>query len=315
MMTISTALEQGTYLLTRANAQATDREGSGDHGRARIDPARGRPNWDDRVARLETQVLLSHVLHVDRSFLFAYPERPLSPEQEQQFLALIERRKNGEPTAYLVGHQEFYGLEFLVDKRVLIPRPETELLVETALQACRAMLASGRTPVVADIGTGSGAIPITLAIEEPRLPYLYASDISSDALVVASLNCKQHHVEDRVRLLQGDLLAPLPEPVDVVTANLPYVGTDEMDIVEPGVRNYEPHLALFSGPNGLGLLRRFLVEVQQSHKLKSGAILVLEIGYQQREPLSRMLQELLPRARAVFKKDYAGWDRVLQVAL
>ncbi|HJT57954.1 MAG TPA: peptide chain release factor N(5)-glutamine methyltransferase [Ktedonobacteraceae bacterium] len=301
MMTISTALAQGTYLLTKANLQTGDHE--------------GRPYGDDRVARLETQVLLSHVLHVDRSFLFAYPEHLLSPEQELQFLVLIERRKNGEPTAYLIGHQEFYGLEFLVDQRVLIPRPETELLVEVALQACRTMLASGRIPIVADIGTGSGAIPITLAIEEPRLPYLYASDISSDALAVASLNCQRHDVADRVRLLQGDLLAPLPEPVDVVTANLPYVGTDEVDIVEPGVRDYEPHLALFSGPNGLDLLWRFLVEVQQTNKLKSGAILVLEIGYQQREPLASMLQELLPGARAVFKKDYGGWDRVLHVAL
>ena len=267
------------------------------------------------MARLETQVLLSHIMHVDRSFLFAYPERLLSPEQEQQFLALIERRNNGEPTAYLVGHQEFYGLDFLVNQHVLIPRPETELLVEVALQACRTMLTSGRTPIVADIGTGSGAIPITLAIEEPRLPYLYASDISRDALAVAFLNCQRHGVADRVRLLHGDLLAPLPEPVDVVTANLPYVGTNEMDIVEPDVRDYEPHLALFSGPNGLDLLWRFLMEVQQTNKLKDGAILVLEIGYQQREPLTHMLEELLPGSRAVFKKDYAGWDRVLHVAL
>ena len=264
MMTISNALEQGTYLLTK----------TGSYG----DEITGETSSASRLARLDSQVLLSHVLNVDRSTLFAYPERLLSPEQEQQFLALIEQRKHGEPVAYLVGHQEFYGRDFVVDKRVLIPRPETELLVEVALRACRGMLDAGRTPLVADIGTGSGVIPITLAIEEPRLPYLYASDLSIEALNVAHLNCQRHHVEKRVRLLQGDLLAPLPEPVDVVTANLPYVGTNEMDILEPDVRDYEPHLALFSGPNGLGLLRRFFTEAQHSGKLKNGAVLVFEIG-------------------------------------
>jgi release factor glutamine methyltransferase len=304
MVTIRDALDQGTDLLTEKDSQSNDREGSGDEMRF---------NRGNRQARLDTQVLLSHVLNVDRSFLFTHPERVLTPEQQQQFLALVERRQKGEPTAYLVGSQEFYGRDFLVDNRVLIPRPETELLVETALEVCQSMLAIGRIPIVADIGTGSGAIPITLAIEEPRLPYLYAGDISCDALAVASMNCQRHHVEDRVRLLHGDLLAPLPEPVDVITANLPYVGTDELEILEADVRDYEPPLALFSGPAGLDLLRRFFTETRQSDKLKKGAMLVLEIGYQQREPLARLLQELWPQAYVAFKKDYARWDRVLQI--
>ncbi|HZU68034.1 MAG TPA: peptide chain release factor N(5)-glutamine methyltransferase [Ktedonobacteraceae bacterium] len=313
MMTVRDALEQGTRLLTEKQSQAHDHAGFDDQSGARVDPVHNRPDAEDRLARLDAQVLLSHVLHVERSFLFAYPAHELSPEQEQQFLALIERRKKGEPVAYLVGHEEFYGLDFLVDKRVLIPRPETELLVEQALQVCRSMLAGGRVPIVADIGTGSGAIPITIAVEEPRLPYLYASDISQDALAIASLNCRRHHVEERVRLLYGDLLAPLPERVDVVTANLPYVGTDEIEMLEADVREYEPHLALFSGPKGLDLLRRFLTEARQADKLKHGAVLLLEIGYQQREPLARLLEELWPRAQVTFKKDYAGWDRLLQV--
>src|SRR5437867_863488 len=136
-------------------------------------------------SRLDAQVLLAHVLNVDRATLYAYPERLLTPQQEEQFNLLLERRKQGEPIAYLVGHKEFFGLDFLVDKRVLIPRPETELLVEAALNACRKMFGAGRTPIVADIGTGSGAIPVSLAILEPHLPYLYASDISTDALDVA----------------------------------------------------------------------------------------------------------------------------------
>jgi release factor glutamine methyltransferase len=266
-------------------------------------------------ARLEAQILLSHILQIERTVLYAYPERVLTPEQEQQFLTFIERRSRGEPIAYLTGHEEFYGLDFLVDKRVLIPRPETEFLVEAALHACRQMFDAGRTPLVADIGTGSGIIPVTLAVLEPRLPYLYASDISTDALDVAFLNCLRHHVEDRIHLLYGDLLAPLPEPVDILTANLPYVGTDELDELPLDVRAYEPHLALFSGPLGLDLLRRFFIELQHSQKLTERAILLLEIGYRQREALTSMLQGIWPHAILTFTKDYAGWDRVLQVTL
>lgn len=266
-------------------------------------------------SRLDAQVLLGHVLNVDRASLYTYPERVLTPQQEEQFHLLLERRKRGEPVAYLVGHKEFFGLDFLVDQRVLIPRPETELLVEVALNSIRAMLAAGRTPLVADIGTGSGAIPITLAVHEPRLSYLYATDISAEALEVAHLNCQRHLVEQRVRLLQGDLLSPLPEPVDVLTANLPYVGTDEMDMLTPDVRSYEPHLALFSGTHGLDLLYRFFTQAQQSDKLKEHALLLLEIGYQQREPLKRLLSELWPQATVTFVKDYSGWDRLLRVTL
>jgi release factor glutamine methyltransferase len=288
MTTIRQTLEQGILTLTKA----------------------GQVN-----ARLDAQVLLSHTLHVERSALYAYPERILTPDQEQQFLTLIERRSHGEPVAYLTGHKEFYGLDFLVDKRVLIPRPETELLVEAALKVCRQMLAAGRTPIVADIGTGSGIIPVTLAVLEPRLPYLYASDISADAIEVAYLNCQRHHVEDRVRLLHGNLLAPVPEPVDILTANLPYVGADEMDELAPDVRAYEPRLALFSGPDGLDLLHRFFAELHESRKLVQGAVVLLEIGYRQREPLTRLLHEIWPQSTISFTKDYAGWDRLLQVNL
>jgi release factor glutamine methyltransferase len=196
---------------------------------------------------------------------------------------------------------------------VLIPRPETELLVETALHICRQKLSAGHIPIVADIGTGSGAIPIALAASEPRLPTLYATDISSDALAVAALNCQRHHVEQRIHLLQGDLITPLPEPVDILTANLPYVGTSETPLLTPDVYNYEPHLALFSGPTGLDLLERFLTDVARSNVLKTGGTVLLEIGYQQRERLEKMIHELWPQAKLNVFKDYAGWDRVVQV--
>src|SRR5579872_4084338 len=149
-----------------------------DQGGGKSRPYHTRQNdTDDLVLQgrsdlLDAQILLGHVLHVERSTLYAYPERELTPEQEQQFRALMQRRAQGEPVAYLAGNKEFYGLDLIVDKRVLIPRPETELLVEIALQVCRQKIATGSIPVVADIGTGSGAIPIALAVNEPRLPYL-----------------------------------------------------------------------------------------------------------------------------------------------
>lgn len=267
------------------------------------------------VPRLEAQVLLGHVLQVDRAMLIASPGLPLSVEQERQYRQLLERRRRGEPVAYLVGHKEFFGLDFYVDKRVLIPRPETELLVEAAITIVRASLATGLAPVLADIGTGSGIIPITIAVQVPDLPYLYASDIASEALEVARINCQRHSVEQRVRLVHGDLLSALPEPLDILTANLPYVGTGEMEILAPDVLDYEPHLALFSGEQGLDLLERFFKEAQQSGKLKEHAVLFLEIGYQQREPLVQSLSDLWPQASVTFEKDYAGWDRLLKVVL
>lgn len=263
--------------------------------------------------RLDAQLLLSYVLNKDRSYLYTYPEQELDVHLENAWHALLARRALGEPVAYLVGSKEFYGLEFQVDRRVLIPRPETELLVEAALDICRQRLEQGQTPVIADIGTGSGAIPISVAIHEPRLPYLYAIDISSDALAVTRLNCAHHHVTSRVRLLQGDLLAPLPEAVDLLLANLPYVGTHEQHTLLPDVLDYEPHLALFSGPAGLDLLHRLLEEARRDQKLRPGAILLLEIGYQQQEPLTQLAQTIWPQARVTCLRDYASWDRILRI--
>ncbi len=285
-MTIREALTQATQQLTQAGLQQP---------------------------RLDAQVLLCHVLEVERATLYTYPNRQLTQEQEQRFIALVARRAQGEPVAYLTGHKEFYSLDFLVDSRVLIPRPETEHLVDEALKILKSMIEARQQPIVADIGTGSGIIPITVAVHEPRLPYLYGCDISPDALEVARLNCQLHHVEQRVRLLHGNLLNPLPEPVDVLIANLPYVGTDEMSILDTDVRDYEPHLALFSGTQGLDLLHRFLQDAQQPGKLKPGATLLLEIGYLQREPLTQLLQNIWPSASFHFMQDYAGFDRLLYI--
>lgn len=288
MTTVKDALAQGTLLLRASDPQS---------------------------ARLDAQVLLGHVLGIERADLYAYPERELTVDQARQYQELLARRAQHEPVAYLTGHKGFYGLDFLVDRRVLIPRPETELLVEAALDWLQPRLASGTRPLVADIGTGSGAIPITIAVEEPRLPILYACDISPQALEVARLNCQRHRVEERVRLLQSDLAAALPEPVDLLLANLPYVGTSERESIPPDVYEYEPHLALFSGPYGLGLLFRMCKEVRQSGTLKEGGAMMLEVGYRQRDELTSMLTDLWPEAVISWKKDYAGWDRLVQVSV
>lgn len=313
-ITIQTALTQGMHLLSEVQAdQATslDTQAKGPHANHTASQQSERA----RTARLDAQILLAHILGVDRSALYAHPERVLSPEQEQRYRDLLARRAQGEPVAYLTGHKEFFGLDFLVDRRVLIPRPETELLVEAALRAIRERRDAGRIPVVADIGTGSGTIPIAIAVNEPRLPYLYASDISEDALAVAALNSQWHHVEHRVRLLHGDLAAPLPEPVDILTANLPYVGTQEEALMDNEVLKYEPRLALFSGQYGLAHIESLLTNLASSSTLLPGATLFLETGYAQREALARLLAKLWPLAQVTFLQDYAGWDRVVQVVV
>src|SRR5512146_1745406 len=178
---------------------------------------------DSESAALDAQLLLAHVTGLARTTVLAYPERLLAPEDAERYAALVTRRVAREPVAYLTGHREFMGLDFLTDRRALIPRPETELLVEAALAEVRARIERGEAPIAADIGTGSGAIALAVAVHEPRLARIYATDVSAEALALAAENAAQLGVAGRVTFLQGDLLAPLPEPVDLLLANLPYV--------------------------------------------------------------------------------------------
>ena len=265
-------------------------------------------------ADLDAAVLLGHVMGADRAAQYAYPERPVPPEARAAFEALVARRLQGEPVAYLIGHKEFMGLDFLTDRRALIPRPETELLVEMALAEItrrgEAALADLR---VADVGTGSGAIAIALAVNAPRLPLIYATDISAEALALAAENAQRLGVVTRLKLLQGDLLEPLPEPVDLLLGNLPYIADNEQEILAPDVRDYEPHLALFGADDGLGHLRRLLASVPPH--VKPGAVLVLEFGYNQRMPLAEIIPSALPGAQMRFISDYAGWDRLVEIRM
>jgi len=255
-------------------------------------------------ARLDAEILLAHALGITRAQLHAHPQGQLSSAELANYRQLIERRARHEPVAYIVGHQEFYGLDLLVDSRVLIPRPETELLVEKAIET------SQRQSVVTDVGTGSGAIAVSLAIHLPQV-LVYATDASAGALEVAARNCRRHGVEDRVHLLQGHLLEPLPEPVDLIAANLPYVSQAEWAQLPPEINCYEPREALDGGLDGLDHIRRLLARAGE-YLRPQGAIL-LEIGATQGEAVITLARCHFPAARVEIARDYAGLDRVVMV--
>jgi release factor glutamine methyltransferase len=212
---------------------------------------------DPHTAALDADVLLAHVLGVGKEALFAHAERRLSESEDERFQAVIERRSRGEPVAYLRGFKEFYGLTFRVDPRVLIPRPETEVLVEAARE-----LIAGRALIVVDVGTGSGAIAVAIAAHEPRVRVI-ATDTSRDALAVAESNALASGVADRVEFRQGDLLGPITERVDVACANLPYLTDDAVErwVGERASLAFEPRGAVLAGHDGLSQIRRFIVDL------------------------------------------------------
>jgi len=261
-------------------------------------------NIDD--APLECELLLRHALKISRVQLYTDLDGELSPEQESTFWRLIERRLNGEPTAYIIRHREFFGLDFYVDPSVFIPRPESELLVEKALDLAR----ERGMAILADIGTGCGAIATSLALNLPDAK-IYATDISSPALNVARLNCQKHGVADRVCLLQGDMLDPLPEPVDMIVANLPYVKEPELPAAAPAAS--EPLLALNGGVDGLEKISHLCRQV--SSKLCPGGYLLLEIGQGQGEATTKLLGNLFPLANIEVTPDLSGIDRMITLHL
>lgn len=257
--------------------------------------------------------MLAHVLGLTRAQLLARQEQPLPPGVWEQYDALIERRVRYEPLAYLTGRREFYGREFFVDPRVLVPRPETELLVVGALTAIdRFTAVRGALPRVADIGTGSGAIAVSLAAERPLLT-VDAVDVSADALDVARQNAAAHGVAERVRFRQGDLLEPLPAAADIIVANLPYVRDDQITAGSHAAAEltYEPRGALSGGPDGLAVFRRFFAQLHG--KLAPGGLALLEIAWDQGHDVMTLAQAALPESEAAVARDMAGLHRVVVV--
>lgn len=244
-------------------------------------------------------------MHRPHSYLVAHSDTALTAEQDAEYQALLARAAQLEPIPYLIGTAPFYGLDFIVSPAVLIPRPETELLVERILR-----WAEGREHlVIADVGTGSGCIAITLARHLPAAE-VFAVDLSGSALAVAERNAAAF-APGRVRFLAGDLLVPVPAGIDVVAANLPYIADDEWTSVSDGVKWYEPVLALRGGVDGLDHFRSLLPAA--ASKLNRGGLVVLEIGWKQGLAVRRLAREYFPRAEITIVPDFAGHDRIVAI--
>lgn len=257
---------------------------------------------------LDAQTVLAHVLENSRSWVLAHPETSLSAGQEQALNDAQARLECGEPLPYVLGHWEFYGLDFTVNPDVLIPRPETEMLVERGLEWLR--LHPGRRGAV-DIGTGSGCIAISLAINVPDL-HVLATDISQPALEVANANAKMHHVGDRVQFLQGDLLNFQPSTFnfqlfDLIIANLPYIPTPRLASLV--VAQHEPRLALDGGADGLTLIRHLLMAAP-GVLAKAGCCL-LEIDTEHSDAAQTIARAAFPQAEVSVVSDLAGHDRLM----
>lgn len=262
---------------------------------------------DPDSASLDAQLLLCQVLDVGRAYLLAHPEQQLSDAEWEAFQTLVARRADHEPVAYILGKRAFYDREFRVTPDVLIPRPETEHLLEAALDIAKEQ----QGIITADIGTGSGAIAVTFAAHAPQST-VYATDISEAALAVARGNAADHGVD--VRFLQGHLAQPLIEggiPVEMILANLPYVA--DGDALDATVARYEPHLALFSGHDGLRHIRELLEQI--TAHLPTVKFILLEIGSSQGSAVKQLAHDLLPTEQIEVLQDYARWDRLVRIAL
>lgn len=263
--------------------------------------------------RSEARLLLGHVTGLSREALLAHPERPVAPEALAAFERLIVRRERREPAAYLLGRAEFCSRPFVVDRRVLVPRPETELVAELAVGFLR-RASGGEAPLlVADLGTGSGVLAVTLALELPRA-LVYAVDISPGALAVAGENARRLGASGRVRLLLGDLWGPLDAAglrgrLHAVVSNPPYVAEGEFAGLMPEVREFEPREALLAGPDGLDCLRR--IAARAAEFLQPGGAVFLEVGAGQGAAVARLLEATGGFARVEVHRDYAGHGRVV----
>lgn len=253
-------------------------------------------------ARLDAEVLLAHALGVPRVMLYARFDQPLKAEELDRVRGLVQRRARGEPVAHLVGEKEFWSLPFFVTKDVLIPRPDTEVLVEVALELVRGVA----EPRILDVGTGSGAIAIALA-RELSAAHVVAADRSPAAVGVAQRNVERHQVQDRVTVVEGDLLEEIQGTFDLVVANLPYIRTGEMAGLMAEVRDFEPRDALDGGADGLDPIRRLIAAAPRV--LPAGGWIALEAGHDQVQEVAGIL-EREAYAEIGTRRDYAGHPRV-----
>jgi release factor glutamine methyltransferase len=254
---------------------------------------------------LDAQVLLAHILGRKRSWLLAHPEINLNPEQSALLENGLKRLERGEPLPYIIRRREFYGLDFLVTPQVLIPRPETELLVEQALVWLRSHPGSR---MAVDVGTGSGCIALAIAVNTQNL-HVLAIDRSWEALNLARENLRHYAVQARVELVQADLLTAISKPVDLICANLPYIPSGDLKGLK--VAQWEPRLALDGGQDGLDLIRQFLEQAPLC--LAPGGMLLMEIEANQGQTALELAQRAFAGAQIVLLHDLAGLDRLVRI--
>ena len=263
-------------------------------------------------ASVEAELLLGHVLGMSKTQLYTEPERSLTSVETEHLWRLVRRRLDHEPTPYILGHCEFYGIDFCIGPHTFIPRPETELLVEKAVELAQHISHPGKQITIADIGTGCGAIAISLALALPKAK-IYATDILASTLRVAGMNCRRHAVNSQVELLQGNLLEPLPQPVDMLVANLPYIKDREFKDLSPEIKEFEPMLALAGGEDGLDKIQQMLNQMPE--KLNYEACFLLEIGQGQGERVTSLTTSYFPQAGIELISDLGGIERVVKVVL
>lgn len=260
---------------------------------------------------LEAELLMRHLLGLDKTSFYLRLPQLLTAEQQRGFLKLLGERAAHKPSAYITGHREFYGLDFYVEPGVLIPRPETELLVERALALASERIQRGEQVRMVDVGTGSGVIALSIAKHLPAVDVL-ATDLSTEALVIAGYNAKRLRVAGRVRFLPGDLLDAVRGHLDLVTANLPYVPTAIWRTLAPEVRDFEPRQALDGGDDGLDQIRRLIGQLRG--RVRPGGAAILEIGFDQGEAVRQLCRDIACAACTIHR-DLAGKDRVAVIAL
>jgi release factor glutamine methyltransferase len=256
--------------------------------------------------RLEAELILVHSLGIKKSELILYQSKIIEDKNLKRYQELIKRRLKHEPTAYIIGTQPFLGLDIIVNRSVLIPRPETELLAETAISLIRKAGCGTRNCTLADIGTGSGCLAVALAKSLP-LAEVYAIDTSNEALKLAKKNAEQYKVDNRCHFVKGNLLEPLKEPVDLIACNPPYIPSGEISKLQPEVRDWEPRQALDGGKDGFDYIRKLLKESPKY--LKPGGRLVMEFGFGQAAEIEKLAAANFEKIEII--KDYAGIPRVV----
>ncbi len=260
--------------------------------------------------RLEAEVLLQHELGVEREELFATLQEPLDLQLLASYEALVDRRLNHEPTAYIVGRKEFFGLDFACSSAALIPRPETELLVETAIEWVKGRASRGKELRIVDIGSGGGAIAVSLAKHLPQAR-VTATDTSESALALAQRNALAHDVASRIEFVQGSLLEPLSGLLDLIAANLPYIPSRTYNVLPPEIREHEPEEALRAGRRGTAMIEALLA--QAVGHLRPGGLLLAEHGWNQGRRLREAAADHFPTAAIETRRDLAGLERLLIV--